>query len=339
VLYNIFILSKGSLMAYSNHNNRKSGFLSSVIEIIGLLVIVFLIRTFGFGLYQVPTGSMETTMLVGERFFADKLSYNFRAPRVGEVIAFNDPYFKYAPSGTTRLFQQYVWGPSNWTKRIIAGPGSIIKGVIEEGKPVIYVNDKKLDEQYLNRYPLICVWKEDPKQLQSKLYNKISKQLGMYTIDPSVIQKMVYQQAYEYTTWKSYNPEKSFADQEFYRIAPERVVNGANDPELRYPGTPIQPQVANQTPLEERGKRFWNGSDEFMVELAADEYWAMGDNREGSKDSRWFGPIKKEQIHGRILFRIWSVDSDESWWIVDLIKNPVDFFKRIRWSRFFQIIH
>ena len=50
---------------------------NSIKEIVTLLFVVFLIRTFGFGLYQVPTGSMETTMLVGERFFADKFTVLF----------------------------------------------------------------------------------------------------------------------------------------------------------------------------------------------------------------------------------------------------------------------
>jgi len=54
---------------------NKSIFWSSIAEFIALLMIIFLIRTIGFGLYQVPTGSMETTMLVGERFFADKFTY------------------------------------------------------------------------------------------------------------------------------------------------------------------------------------------------------------------------------------------------------------------------
>jgi hypothetical protein len=65
----------------------------------------------------------------------------------------------------------------------------------------------------------------------------------------------------------------------------------------------------------------------------------MGDNRVGSKDSRYFGPIKEHLIHGRIVFRIWSIDSDESWWILDLIKHPIDFFSRVRWSRFLQPIY
>src|SRR5579871_3786143 len=126
-------------MSYHNKSNKQAvGILATIKELAGLLLIVFLIRTFGFGLYQVPTGSMETTMLVGERFFADKLSYNFRAPRRGEIISFNDPSFKYSTNPITKIFQRYVWGPSNWTKRVIGIPGDIIRGVIENGKPVVY---------------------------------------------------------------------------------------------------------------------------------------------------------------------------------------------------------
>ena len=41
---------------------------------------------------------------------------------------------------------------------VIGVPGDHIKGVIEDGKPVVYVNGKKLDEQaYINKYPLILV--------------------------------------------------------------------------------------------------------------------------------------------------------------------------------------
>jgi signal peptidase I len=140
---------------------KRKSFWANTVEIIGLLLLVFLIRTFGFGLYQVPSGSMETTLLVGERFFADKLSYLFREPRRGEVISFNEPPVSYHYSGNTliNLFQRYVWGPSNWTKRVIGVPGDEVRGAIEDGKPVVYLNGKKLDEPYLNKYPLIHLWR------------------------------------------------------------------------------------------------------------------------------------------------------------------------------------
>ena len=57
-----------------------------------ILPIAFAIRTWGYGLYQVPSGSMETTMLVGESYFADKLSYNYSGkPKRGDIISFDQP--------------------------------------------------------------------------------------------------------------------------------------------------------------------------------------------------------------------------------------------------------
>jgi signal peptidase I len=38
-------------------------------SLLGVVLLAFIIRTYFYGLYQVPTPSMENTMLVGERFF------------------------------------------------------------------------------------------------------------------------------------------------------------------------------------------------------------------------------------------------------------------------------
>jgi signal peptidase I len=42
--------------------------------------------------------------------------------------------------------------------------------------------------------------------------------------------------------------------------------------------------------------------------LPADNYWVMGDNRAGSRDSRYFGPIEKGEIVGRVFLRIWPLN-------------------------------
>src|SRR5579863_1527921 len=160
-------------MAVASKKNKT--FFENVVEVVFLLAVVFLIRTWGFGLYQVPTGSMETTMLVDERFFADKLSYNFRKPRHSEIISMNDPEFKYSKNPATNLFQHYVWGPSNWTKRVIGIPGDIIKGVIEDGKAVVYRNGEKLNEPYINKYPLIRSFKQDPALLMQQIEREVQQ--------------------------------------------------------------------------------------------------------------------------------------------------------------------
>ncbi len=314
---------------------KQGGIVSYIVEFIPLLIIVFIIRTFGFGLYQVPTGSMETTMLVGERFFADKFSYIFRKPQRGDIIAFNDPEFEYSESSLVSLFQRYVWGPSNWTKRVICVPGDRVRGTIEDGKPVVYVNDQKLHEPYINKYPLVHVWRQDFDDLRSQIEQELEGIFRGRMVDQSVIEKVINQKLSRQTTWRSYDPQLSYEMQQFYRINEQRVItNEEGNPTLLWPGTLIRPKTNGI--LIESTRNHWDGSDQFYVKLGPDEYWCMGDNRLGSKDCRVFGPIAGKQIHGRIIFRSWSIDSYESFWRFDLIKHPMCFWSRIRWNRFFQ---
>lgn len=280
-------------------------------EVIVLITVVFLVRTFGFGLYQVPSGSMETTMLVGGRFFADKLSYLFIEPKIGDVISFNDPTYPYAQNTLGRLWENYVWGPANWTKRIIGVPGDVIEGRIEDGVPVVYRNGEKLDEPYLNQYPLVAVYKYDPAGLFQHMNGCNDETMRAWT-------------------FYSYDPSKPINQQPFYRIDPRRVVTVNGQPVTRWPGTPIRPTMVNR--IEHPQGNYFDGTDVFYITLGDDEYWCMGDNRLASHDCRFFGPVKRSLIHGRILFSIWSVDSDESWFIVDLIKHPIDIWQRVRWN-------
>jgi signal peptidase I len=267
------------------------GVLRQVREITVLIVLAVAIRTFIFGLYQVPTGSMETTMLVGERFFADKLTPFFRPITRGEIISFNDPAFVYSTNPVVKLFQQYLWGPANWTKRVIGIPGDHVQGVIEDGKPVVYLNGQKLDEPYLNKYPLV----------------------------PS-----------EDGSFRSWDPKKPFNEQPFYRFDPDRM----KQLQWRYERAGQLSRLDPATPLPE----YCGGSDTFDVKLGPNQYWVMGDNRLGSDDSRRWGILDGSLIYGRILWRILSIDSNESWLLLDILKNPIDFWTRVRWSRCLELV-
>lgn len=271
---------------------------SAFVQIVVIILFVFLVRTFGFGLYQVPTGSMETTMLVGERFFADKLTVWFSPIKRGEVISFNTPQgkqdqlFDYSENPLVNVWQRYVWGPSNWTKRVIGIPGDHVEGRVEDGKPVVYLNGQKLDEPYLNKYPLVAAWNDMPSAQSAVLFRNAG---------------------YHYY---SFDPSKPWSEQTFYgkALQPAQLIrNNPNFPILE-PGT-VKPE------------------DTFDVTLGANQYWVMGDNRMGSWDSRGWGPLDGNLIHGRIKLCIFSLDSLNGWWILDLLRHPIAFWSQMRWDR------
>lgn len=58
--------------------------------------------------------------------------------------------------------------------------------------------------------------------------------------------------------------------------------------------------------LETNGEGFLRDGDE--VNIPADNYFVMGDNRRNSSDSRDFGLLKKELIIGQAFLRYWPLD-------------------------------
>ena len=75
-------------------------------------------------------------------------------------------------------------------------------------------------------------------------------------------------------------------------------------------------------------------------------FFAMGDNRDNSQDSRYWGFVPRELIVGKALIIYWSYESDSDEYrrtevgdrvhqVFDLVTN---FFRKTRWSRTLRII-
>jgi signal peptidase I len=52
---------------------------------------------------------------------------------------------------------------------------------------------------------------------------------------------------------------------------------------------------------------FLETSGNYRVTLAENEYFVLGDNRPVSSDSRRWGPLPRENIIGRVIFRAWPI--------------------------------
>ena len=80
------------------------------------------------------------------------------------------------------------------------------------------------------------------------------------------------------------------------------------------------------------------------VRVPEGQYFVMGDNRDNSQDSRYWGFLPRHYIKGRALMIYWSFDtgpdqnSDRSA-LSRMLSVIAHFFTRTRWERIFRQIH
>ena len=82
------------------------------------------------------------------------------------------------------------------------------------------------------------------------------------------------------------------------------------------------------------------------VTIPADQYFVMGDNRDNSQDSRYWGFLPRDYIKGRALVIYWSYEAERGddeeggagATIRGLVSVFVHFFTRTRWDRMLHVI-
>jgi signal peptidase I len=220
-------------------------FLRTAKPFVFIVLIVLSFRSTIADWNDVPTGSMNPTIIEGDRIFVNKLAYDLKVPfttwhlaqwdnpRRGEVVVF------YSPADGIRL-----------VKRVIGEPGDVIALVDN----VLYVNGAPADYQPL-----------DPE---------VSNQMG-----PAAASSFVFR---------------------------TETLGGKQHAVMAIPHV-YQP-ARNFEPFT----------------VPAGQYFVMGDNRDNSKDSRFFGPVSRGQIVGRASKVVLSLD-------------PEHYYKP-RWDRFFRAL-
>jgi signal peptidase I len=126
----------------------------------------------------------------------------------------------------------------------------------------------------------------------------------------------------------------------------KRVIGLPNDTvELRNKqvfinGQPLnEPYVHFLTPAAEGGEVTSKDVSENYgpVTVPADQYFVMGDNRDNSQDSRYWGFLPRSYVKGKALMIYWSYDADPN--DTGMISVVTHFFTRTRWERLFHQIH
>jgi signal peptidase I len=83
------------------------------------------------------------------------------------------------------------------------------------------------------------------------------------------------------------------------------------------------------------------------VTIPPNKYFMMGDNRDNSQDSRYWGMLPREYVKGRAVMIYWSYESATEDYqqtgigstIKDLFTVFTHFITRTRWGRMFNLIH
>lgn len=105
----------------------KDFFESIILPVLYGVLISLLLTQVLFFHAKVPTGSMETTILTGDRIVGNRMVYWFQDPDYGDIIIF-----------WSAEYNEFM------VKRVIGKPGDLVE-LREDG---VYVNDRRISDTY-----------------------------------------------------------------------------------------------------------------------------------------------------------------------------------------------
>jgi signal peptidase I len=138
---------------------RRHPALAFLGELPGLILMAFalalLIKSTLLQAFWIPTGSMEPTLVPGDRVIVAKVPYYFHDPQRGDIIVFEEPDPAKEPDrGVWGAFTHWLGqglgftAPDNpdYIKRVIGAPGDVVSA--RDGH--VYVNGVRISEPYLH---------------------------------------------------------------------------------------------------------------------------------------------------------------------------------------------
>lgn len=256
-------------------------------ELLQMLVIVWIIISSVVEASRVPTGSMETTILPGDFLFINKFVYGPTTPRFIPYTNVELPYFRFPsikePEKNDIIvfkfpgYRDEIESPDIqfYVKRCVGEPGD----TLEVRNKVLFVNGNEFpippNIQYLSEFAM------QPGVPDRNIF-PVGKSWNSDNYGPLVIPKKgdIIQ-----LTIDNIQEWKTFINREY-----KKEVVGISNGKITIEGSVV---------------------DSYTVQ--EDYYFGMGDNRDDSLDSRFWGFIPRENIVGSPLIIYWSWNSAISW--------------------------
>jgi len=254
-------------------------------------IAAFFIITFIIQNTRIPTGSMEDTILVGDFVLVNKFIYGSSSPKYIPFTEIEIPYFRLPalrePHATDIVVFEYPGDRDqlkaselgvNYVKRCIGTPGDTI--LIRD--KVVFVNGKEFW-----RPPHIKYYRGMPGDFLKP------KPLG-YS-DPRIFPKG--------TNWNEDNYGPLVIPKKDYTIP----LNKDNIEEWR---TTIDREYGERVVNIENGVVTIKGVPVKSYTFKKDYYFMMGDNRDDSLDSRFWGLVARDMVVGQAFITLFSWDRD-----------------------------
>jgi signal peptidase I len=119
--------------------HRRRALIEWTAIIVIAVLVSFLMRTYAFQTFYIPSGSMEPTLKIGDRIIVNKLAVTWGTINIGDIVVFKAPPAENCGEPVTDL-----------VKRVIGVPGDSLRS---QGNTII-VNNKPLDETWTHTEPL-----------------------------------------------------------------------------------------------------------------------------------------------------------------------------------------